>query len=597
LDARTLDIKTVFGQDRRHVVPLFQRPYVWSRKAQWEPLWEDIRIVAERVVTGYPTHAHFLGAIVLEQVPKPTGRVETRLVIDGQQRLITIQILLQAFCDCCAALGVVKHQKALLKLTRNDDPMSDDDDEQFKVWPTNVDREHFRRTMECRSPIELRSAYEKRKSATSIGHPMADSYIFFNEVIRTWLRPGEDGHDDRLDALLATMREYLRMVVIDLQKDDDAQLIFETLNARGTPLLPADLVKNFLFHQGHLAGDDIAELYEKYWRHFDESTDYWRKPLGRGHAQRARIDTFLQYYLTAITQDDVPVAHLYVEFRKHVGGGGSPQGVLESLRQYAEVYQRFDALQQGSRDADFVERVRALDIVSVYPFLLELYVRYGKESGKIRLILGDLESFLVRRLVCQLNTRGYNRLFIELLKALVGKSGSAADRVRVYLQSSDAESTRWPDDGEFRNAWMETPLFRVLVQKRIRMLFEALELEIRTGKSEKLELSEKLTIEHLLPREWKKHWPLPAGKTPEEAEPERERLLHTIGNLTLLTSQLNPSVSNGPWKRKKPEIITHTLLRLNSQLASYPSWNEAAIRKRGSALFDIAKRIWPRPEK
>jgi uncharacterized protein with ParB-like and HNH nuclease domain len=101
LDARTLDIKTVFGQDRRHVVPLFQRPYVWSRKAQWEPLWEDIRIVAERVVTGYPTHAHFLGAIVLEQVPKPTGRVETRLVIDGQQRLITIQILLQAFCDCC----------------------------------------------------------------------------------------------------------------------------------------------------------------------------------------------------------------------------------------------------------------------------------------------------------------------------------------------------------------------------------------------------------------------------------------------------------------------------------------------------------------
>jgi len=100
MDAGTLDLKTIFGQDRRHVVPLYQRPYVWEEKKQWEPLWDDIETVARRLLADEPTRAHFLGAIVLEQQPKKTGCLETRPVIDGQQRLITLQPLLEA----CSAI-------------------------------------------------------------------------------------------------------------------------------------------------------------------------------------------------------------------------------------------------------------------------------------------------------------------------------------------------------------------------------------------------------------------------------------------------------------------------------------------------------------
>ena len=90
MDAGTLSLKKLFSQDRRHLVPLFQRPYVWKQEKQWEPLWEDVRFVAERIVSGDTPRSHFLGAIVLDHVPKPTGEVETRLIIDGQQRTVSI---------------------------------------------------------------------------------------------------------------------------------------------------------------------------------------------------------------------------------------------------------------------------------------------------------------------------------------------------------------------------------------------------------------------------------------------------------------------------------------------------------------------------
>lgn len=112
MDAGTLSIRDIFGHDRRHVVPLFQRPYVWTREIQWEPFWEDIRSVAERLLQNGSTRPHFLGAIVLDQLRKPTGHLETRLVIDGQQRLTTIQLFLEAFCDTCAEQKIDDYHRA-----------------------------------------------------------------------------------------------------------------------------------------------------------------------------------------------------------------------------------------------------------------------------------------------------------------------------------------------------------------------------------------------------------------------------------------------------------------------------------------------------
>lgn len=595
MDARTLNIRTIFGQDRRHLVPLYQRPYVWKRDEQWEPLWEDICGVATKLgIQEHNTRPHFLGAIVLDQMRKPTGHVETRLVIDGQQRLTTVQLFLEAFCDYCDQIGAEKHFKGLLKLTRNDDPMSEDPDEQYKVWPTNVDQEHFRRIMEARSPEELRKLYGVKPTA-EVRHPIGDGYLFFYQSITDWISHETEGWEERLQRLYETVHDYIRMVVIDLGTEDDPQLIFETLNARGTPLLPSDLVKNFLFHRAQQEGDVIDQLYVDYWRGFDDRMDYWRAKLGRGHAQRARVDVFLQHYLTLIRGEEVGVAYLYTAFRDYANNGaaGKTRDILESIRTYADAFERFDSMPKGTREAQFFSRLRDMDLTTAYPFLLELFVVHGKDT--VYAILNDLESFLVRRLVCQLSTRGYNRLFLDLLNALQGSNGEAALRVRELLLSSDAESTRWPKDGEFHRAWIDTPVFRILVRARVRMMLEALESAMRSDKSEKLQGDEKLTIEHLLPQDWRKHWPLPDGEPDEEAEVTRERLLHTMGNLTLLTNKLNPSISNGPWEKKLPAILEYSVLTLNKKLKS-EDWNEERILARGEALFRVARGIWPHPE-
>jgi hypothetical protein len=594
MDAGTLSVRKIFGQDRRHVVPLFQRPYVWEREKQWEPFWEDIRALAERLACNQEPRPHFLGAIVLDQMPTATGHVETRQVIDGQQRLTTLQIFLEAFCDLCGDQGFEKHHKALLKLTRNDDPMSEDEDEEFKVWPTNTDQAHFRRVMRCASPVELRKQYEVKANA-AVGHPIADGYLFFHVALGEWLGVEGEMLEERLDALFNAARDYIRLVVIDLDKEDDAQLIFETLNARGTPLLPSDLVKNFLFHRAQLVGEPVEPLYQGYWRFFDEDPKYWRRELGRGHARRHRIDTYLQHYLTLQTRDEVPVAHLYVVFREFARQNGSPQKTLATIKQYADVYRSFDCFAPGCREALFFERVAAMDITTAYPFLMQLFAEFGSQQKVLHAVLADVESFLVRRMVCQLNTRGYNRLFLDMLKTLGQDGDATVSAVRQFLLSSAADSNRWPPDAEFKQAWLDYPLYRNLAQRRVRLLLEALERKLRTGKSEKMQLEEKLTIEHLLPQDWRKHWPLPDEAESELAEQERDRSLHTVGNLTLLNGKLNPTVSNGPWDKKRPEILKHSLLRMNHELGEYPAWDEACIRLRGEKLFELATSIWPRP--
>src|SRR5437870_5480729 len=130
MKADIVNLKTLFQKDVRYLVPLFQRPYVWNQEDQWEPLWHDIQDLTERLLVGKEVRPHFLGAIVLDQIRKPTGQTETRTIIDGQQRLTTLQLFLEAFCDLCKSRGVDRHRQALLKLTRNSDPLSEDRDEE-----------------------------------------------------------------------------------------------------------------------------------------------------------------------------------------------------------------------------------------------------------------------------------------------------------------------------------------------------------------------------------------------------------------------------------------------------------------------------------
>src|SRR6201988_446309 len=127
----------VFMQPQRLVVPLFQRPYVWNEDNQWDPLWTDVVRVAEKVL-GYPAdkiYPHFLGAVVLQQVQKNTGQMQERTIIDGQQRLTTLQLLLDALHAELLAVGAQQPAMRLEPLVANAEPFFSKPTDRFKVWP------------------------------------------------------------------------------------------------------------------------------------------------------------------------------------------------------------------------------------------------------------------------------------------------------------------------------------------------------------------------------------------------------------------------------------------------------------------------------
>ena len=255
---------------------------------------------------------HFLGAVVLDQYRVPVGKPDARSIIDGQQRLTTIQVVLVAFRDCLRTDD--KHDKQARKLERllfNEDV---DDEGRFKVLPTNIDRPPYTLVMTAGSPTSLRT--KARQQEVSVDARVIEAYNYFHEVIGKWLE--EDGNGEkklaRIESLGNAVREKIRFVVIDMDEQDDAQAIFETLNARGTPLLPSDLIKNFLLRQAQEENADMDQLYKNHWLEFEKDDRFWRHSVGIGHAKRPRIDLYLQHYLTLKTNKEIQVGSIFAEF-------------------------------------------------------------------------------------------------------------------------------------------------------------------------------------------------------------------------------------------------------------------------------------------
>ncbi|MGI5397754.1 DUF262 domain-containing protein [Streptomyces sp. CA-251251] len=586
-----MTLRELFGPDRRLVVPVFQRPYVWTEDRNWRPLWEDITALVRRRLAGDEVHPHFLGAVVLDQLPTPTGAMPARQVVDGQQRLTTLQVLLAAIRDVARELDVHdKYVRALAKLTANDDDMADDPHALYKVWPTHIDRASFRDIVGGR----LRRAADVAAPAAPGAPAIVQAYWFFRDRTVEWAQElrYESTADEGFDALVRVVRDKFELVVIDLKPEDNAQVIFEALNDRGTPLQASDLVKNLVFQKAEEQGLPVEELYRDVWARLE--TPDWRKEVRQGRLKRPRLDVFLTQYLTCELAEEVLTPELFLTFRRYVADSEMPLAdLMRRMVERAGAYRQLTAEEQPATPEGRVLRsVGVLDANTVLPVLLWLVTRFTEDDRADA--MRDLDSYLVRRTVCRLTTKNYNRLFLELLKELKAKDDPAV--VADFLLRQDADSGYWPRDHDIRYVFRSQPLYKHLTRARLRLVLAELEATLYSGKTERIVHDGELTIEHLLPQSWEAHWPLSddAGHGTVEAHQRREALVHTLGNLTLLTGKLNPAVSNGPWERKRAEILQHSALSLNRSLAE--RWDEGTIMARADHLAEAFCRRWQRPE-
>lgn len=621
MEANTRNLERIFDPMIAYQIPLFQRPYVWSEDVNWLPLWEDIQLLMDKYLVDGSVHSHFLGAVVLEQVSNTTGSIEARQVIDGQQRLTTLQLFLTAARDLSKELDADKYLLRFTDLTENKASRIDTSEEAYKVWPTNSDRAAFMRTHAAGSPSAVLVEFVGNSKVERVGNNIADAYLYFSYQLRSWFAgelddgelEAEHSIEDRMEALWQVIRTHLQLVVIDLDKDDESQVIFETLNARGTQLLPGDLIKNYLFRKAEGADEAIEDLYNLCWRDFDDPDGkFWREEVTQGRLKRPRIDLFMQHYLTLHTQDDVRVSHIfniYKHFAEHYSPKkgdsrilpSTPGEHLRALTSYGRVFRQFYEPEPGSRLEVFLSRLAAVDTATIFPFLLEACSTLSDDhQDELERILVWLESYLVRRMICGLTAKNYNRIFIDLVKAVQSGARITELAVTQFLLKSEGDSVRFPSDAEFELAWLSNPSYKWLAQYKIRAVLSALDAALEDSKSEHLGLPDGLTIEHIMPVSWANSWPLNLEDPDDAAEKllaseARDNILHSFGNLTLITGRLNPSLSNSSWEIKKPKLLEFSKLNLTRYFHSIEHWDEEAIRHRGASLFKTALELWPRP--
>jgi hypothetical protein len=634
LKSDDITVQQLFQDRRQYMVPFYQRAYVWTRSGQWEQLWDDIREKAEARLIGSKNGPHFLGAVVLDPQPRDgLIGVDTLHIIDGQQRLATLQFILKSVLLLLRAVNSTAIAEIVAGSLKNSNPdtMRNPEIEIFKVWPTFRDRDDYRSALEAKDRDALRAVFPKsftqRDEFRRIGihHPAAlEAIWFFTGCFEKWIAEGtHEERSTRCETLATSILQDLKIVSIVLDDNDDAQVIFETLNGRGAQLHSTDLIRNFIFMRADRENKDSKTLYDTLWQKFEQS--YWNEEQKRGRLRKPRLEWFIHAALQAELSEEIDLGRLYFEYRRYVFSDLEPKTAEHQLNVLSKYAIPYRALVDGNMDSSpisrFGWRIAPFDITTLQPLALKIGIESLSPDEQAEMF-DTIVSYIVRRAICGLTPKNYNNIFISILRSL-SKTGTSLLTLRKSFESLKGEASRWPTDSEFRNACINAPLYPGrLDASKMRAILTELELELRkTVRTEGLIVQNfgQLDIDHIMPQSWFEHWPLPdtsnatwsdnysveikklAGHQLNERETAiltRQVRIPTLGNLTMLNLSVNREAQHKAFKTKRDLLLANTTLRLNIPLLGYQDdgWTEETTKSRGELLADVALRVWPGPQ-
>lgn len=492
--------------------------------------------------------------------------------------------------------------------------------EVFKVWPTFRDRENYQLAMAAVTLDELReqfpSSFTQSGTLRKIGfdHPPAlEAIWYFAEEVHDWIsQPSVGGSVPLLTALADAILRDLRLVSISLGEEDDAQVIFETLNGRGAQLRATDLIRNFIFMRADRESAPASELFENYWSPFEE--EFWTEAQRRGRLLNPRLEWFIQTALQAVAGDEVEIGRLYAAYKRFSLGNGAQQQLI-ILEGHGENYKRLVSGIGSEPIAQFGGRVASWEASTAHALALLIAISNSSNDAKTK-AFNAITSYFVRRAICGLTAKNYNKIFLQLIKRL-STSAFTPESLLAALAGLEGDASRWPRDEEFRKAWVNEPVYPGrLDAPRMKAVLAEIEIAMRSQRSEEPFPGGlgNLDIDHILPTSWFENWPLPDGTKAQAAEAEgaksvilaggelserqlaiqgREESKATIGNLTLLHFGVNRSLQNSEFATKRERLFKESNLHLNRELMRLQEWNETGIMTRGQSLFEIAVKLWP----
>jgi uncharacterized protein with ParB-like and HNH nuclease domain len=627
MDADDHPVEVVLKEARRFMVPLYQRKYQWGDE-RLVPFWEDVAAKAAEVLEGESKFEHYMGALILAPVDSGAkfAFTPTVQVVDGQQRLTTFQLLLAALREVARNHGqddFIDHINGYLTnvpQSKDTDPLT-----RFKLTPTPSDRDLFHDIIDL-TATEADKKYKTLFWGKSVPKNRPErafrAYHLFRQWIEDFVQHGpqdfegasdepEDAEDQsdegvtpedasvRLEALLSALLDRLKLVVITLGESDDAQVIFETLNSKGEPLLAMDLVRNNIFHRAEKQKAKVETLYKKLWDPLDHP--WWRGDAPNARPKRPRLDHFLAHMLVAETGQKISIRELYAEYRDFAVPKGKPrfenvEDELKLLERYAPVYRTLEGQEEGDPTLMWLGRkLNTWQVTTVYPVALQM----GQEnvSPEEREKLAQMiYSYLVRRTLCNLTTKNLNNVFQSIAADFLSNGTSVAS-FKEYFSKKAGASSRFPKNADVRHGILNENAYVISPRPRLTDILWELEIASKSKLAEKTDQPPDLWVEHVMPQSWGDDWPYEDGSTGQPLDEDgktiaRNATLHTLGNLTLLTGGLNISSGNKSFVEKKAKFAEHTGLFLNKWFSCKSQWTEEEIRERGERLADLAVARW-----
>ena len=553
MKAKQAKFLTFLRDSRQFVIPIYQRTYSWTERECLQ-LWDDvIRAGSNKAISS-----HFVGSVVyIEEDSYHVSNQSSLLVIDGQQRLTTVTLILEALARQLGDGEPVDGFSA--KKLR----------EYYMLNSLEAGERKFKLLLSKTDKTSLLALVQQKAQPADPSQRIKENFAFFERKVKN------------LNADFSALCNGLaKLTVVDIalgRDQDNPQLIFESMNSAGLELNQADLIRNFILMG--LEPDHQTELYEEHWRPME--VDFGQKGDGSGFA------SFMRHYLTLKTREIPKVRGVYEAFKAHAQTR-DVDALVRDIHTFATYYCSMELGKETNKKlADAFRDLRELKVNVVYPFLLELYDDYVNErlNGEdFEVAVRLVEAYVFRRAVCEIPTPSLSTTFATFGRDL---------RKDKYLESMKGHLLqlppyrRFPENEEFKRALVARDLYSF---SRMHYFLRRLENHDR---KECVSVNE-YTIEHILPQNenLSEEWQNDLGP---EWRSVQETQLHTLGNLTL--TGYNSEYSDRPFleKRDMEGGFSKSPLNLNEDLRKLGRWDESAIQRRAERLAALAASVWAEP--
>ncbi len=565
---------------KQFVIPIYQRNYTWNTE-HVDKLLNDIdRLLQDKDQLKDEDFSHFLGTVIYLDIEGAKGITE-RSIVDGQQRIVTMFLMLYALRNIAKnkILNDKKFEQFRCRIESYLENGSYSNDAKYRLRPSSVDSKEYE--------LIISGEYDQnsRKDCKS---RLTSAYTKIYEKFASMIN--NNGYEQA--QLLHEALGHLSVVHIALNKKDNAQQIFESINSTGVQLSYADLIRNFIMME---RPDDIQkQIYNEYWQHLEQLFD-----------DSKRLTRFLRLYLISkTTEDSIKQGQIdtYQKFRvfweDQINQGFNFWEILNDLKNYSKHYENLHI--HCDDDYEFKEEVKdygKLDLDSLSPFTMDVLenCRIGNINvNQAKKVMQMLVSYVVRLKLNQMQisvvAKSTPFLLRRVKNALKNNYSNYCDICAFYLtksQSSDLKALM-PDDYTTTEHAKSVSNY---TKDFIRFILDKLETYNNPIPFDPNKFS-KLSIEHLMPQTPNKEWKDIANCSDDQYK----FLVNLLGNLTLSSDLDNIINSNRPFREKK-EVLSRTgHLRLNNKILNKEFWGPKTIKDRTDDMLKELLKIYKYPE-